>query len=83
MAGLIQGDLGHSYIQRSDVGQLVRSRLPATLLLMLGAIFFELLIGIPLGILAAARRGRVDRGIMILAFAGVSAPQFVVGLILL
>jgi len=50
---------------------------------MLGAIFFELLIGIPLGILAAARRGRVDRGIMILAFAGVSAPQFVVGLILL
>jgi peptide/nickel transport system permease protein len=83
MAGLIQGDLGHSYIQRSDVGELVRSRLPATLLLMLGAIFFELLIGIPLGILAAARRGRVDRGIMILAFAGVSAPQFVVGLILL
>ena len=59
------------------------SRLPATLLLMLAAICFELLIGIPLGLLAAARRGKADRAIMILAFAGVSTPQFVVGLLLL
>jgi peptide/nickel transport system permease protein len=80
---LVRGDLGRSYIQKSDVAELIRSRLPATLMLMLGAIFFELLIGIPLGILAAARGGKIDRGIMILAFAGVSAPQFVVGLILL
>ena len=62
VAHLFQGDLGRSYIQKSDVGALIRSRLPATLLLMLGAIFFELLIGIPLGILAAARRGRVRVG---------------------
>ena len=80
---LAQGDLGRSYIQKTDVGQLIMSRLPATLLLMLGAIFFELAIGIPLGLLAAARRGRADRAIMILAFAGVSTPQFVVGLALL
>ena len=80
---LAEGDLGHSYIQKTDVGQLIMSRLPATLLLMLGAIFFELAIGIPLGILAAARRGKADRAIMILAFAGVSTPQFVVGLVLL
>jgi peptide/nickel transport system permease protein len=80
---LATGDLGHSYIQKTDVGQLIMSRLPATLLLMLAAIFFELLIGIPLGILAAARRGKADRAIMIMAFAGVSTPQFVVGLLLL
>ncbi|HZT18733.1 MAG TPA: ABC transporter permease [Dongiaceae bacterium] len=80
---LAQGDLGHSYIQKTDVGRLIMSRLPATLLLMLGAIFFELAIGIPLGILAAARRGKADRAIMILAFAGVSTPQFVLGLVLL
>ena len=80
---LAQGDLGRSYIQKTDVGQLIMSRLPATLLLMLGAIFFELAIGIPLGLLAAARRGRADRAVMILAFAGVSTPQFVVGLALL
>ena len=80
---LAKGDLGHSYIQKTDVGELIMSRLPATLLLMLAAIFFELLIGIPLGLLAAARRGKADRAIMILAFAGVSTPQFVVGLLLL
>jgi peptide/nickel transport system permease protein len=80
---LAQGDLGHSYIQKTDVGELIMSRLPATLLLMLGAIFFELAIGIPLGTFAAARRGKADRVIMIFAFAGVSTPQFVVGLVLL
>jgi peptide/nickel transport system permease protein len=51
---------------------------------MVGAIFFELLIGIPAGIYAASRRGqRADNAAMILSFVGVSAPQFVVGLLLL
>ena len=81
---LAQGDLGRSYVQKAEVSTLIRSRLPATLLLMAGAIFFELLIGLPAGIYAAARRGRTaDRGIMMLSFAGVSTPQFVVGLLLL
>jgi peptide/nickel transport system permease protein len=81
---LAQGDLGRSYVQKTQVSELVLSRLPATLLLMAGAIFFELLIGIPAGILAATRRGSpLDRWIMMASFAGVSAPQFVVGLLLL
>jgi len=81
---LAQGDLGRSYVQKTQVADLVLSRLPATLLLLVGAIFFELLIGIPAGIFAAARRGRpADRWIMMASFAGVSAPQFVVGLLLL
>ncbi len=81
---LVQGDLGRSYVQKAEVTALIESRLPATLLLMAGAIFFELLIGLPAGILAATRRGRfADRGIMVLSFAGVSTPQFVVGLLLL
>ncbi|MEX1108059.1 MAG: ABC transporter permease [Dongiaceae bacterium] len=81
---LAQGDLGRSYVQKTEVGTLIWSRLPATLLLMAGAIFFELAIGIPAGIYAATKRGRrSDRGIMIFSFAGVSAPQFVVGLLLL
>ena len=81
---LVQGDLGRSYVQKAEVSELIASRLPATLLLMAGAIFFELLIGLPAGILAATRRGKwVDKGVMIFSFAGVSAPQFVVGLLLL
>ncbi len=81
---LAQGDLGRSYVQKTEVAELVWSRLPATLLLMAGAIFFELAIGLPAGILAARKRGTAaDRGIMIVSFAGVSTPHFVVGLLLL
>jgi len=81
---LAHGDLGRSYAQKVEVGELLRSRLAATFWLMLGGIFFELLIGLPAGMLAAVgRRGRVDRSVMIGAFLGVSAPQFVVGLLLL
>ena len=84
LVNLAQGDLGRSYVQKAEITTLIQSRLPATLLLMAGAIFFELLIGLPAGILAAARRGRsADRGIMVLSFMGVSTPQFVVGLLLL
>jgi peptide/nickel transport system permease protein len=81
---LVQGDLGRSYKQKTEVNELILSRLPATLLLMLGTIFFELLIGLPAGIYAATRRGQsTDNWIMALSFAGVSVPQFVLGLLLL
>jgi peptide/nickel transport system permease protein len=81
---LVQGDMGRSYVQKTEVAELIASRLPATLLLMAGAIFFELLIGLPAGLFAATRRGGVaDRTVMILSFVGVSAPQFVVGLLML
>ena len=44
---LAVGDFGKSYARKSDVGDLIASRLPPTLLLMLGAILAELMIGIP------------------------------------
>lgn len=82
--GLAQGDMGRSYVQRTEVAELIMSRLPATLQLMAGAIFFELAIGLPLGVLAAVNRGRrTDRALMVVSFVGVSAPQFVVGILLL
>ena len=84
LGNLAKGDLGRSYLQRTEVTELIGSRLPATLLLMAGAIACELLIGLPAGIFAATRRGRpIDRGVMVLSFAGVSAPPFIVGLLLL
>jgi peptide/nickel transport system permease protein len=81
---LLTGDLGRSYAQKTEVTTLILSRLPATLQLMAGAIAVELLIGIPLGILAAAKRGRpLDRALMVASLGVVSAPQFVVGILLL
>ena len=84
LMNLLSGDLGRSYIQRSQVTELIVSRLPASLLLMLGAIACEVLIGLTMGIIAAVRRGsKTDQVLMVGSFIGVSAPQFVVGLLLL
>ena len=84
LAGLAHGDLGRSYLQRSEVSTLIAARLPATLLLMAGAIACELALGLTLGVAAALRRGTAtDQTLMIASFVGVSAPQFVVGLLLL
>jgi peptide/nickel transport system permease protein len=82
--GLLQGDLGRSYLQKTEVAELIAARLPATLLLMLGAITCELVIGLGFGMLAALRRGSmVDQALMMTSFITVSAPQFVVSLLLL
>ncbi|MDA1075039.1 MAG: ABC transporter permease [Proteobacteria bacterium] len=84
LGGLIQGDMGRSYLQKTEVASLIASRLPATLLLMAGGIACELLIGLTFGVIAAIYRGRLlDQGLMVTSFVAVSAPQFVVGLLLL
>ena len=81
---LLQGDLGRSYVQKIQVTELLLSRLPATLLLMVGAIFFELLIGLTVGIISSVKRNtNLDKILTTISFIGISAPQFVVGLILL
>lgn len=81
---LIQGDFGRSYIQKSQVGELIAARLPPTLLLMAAAICAELVFGLTMGVIAAANRRRIgDNLLMIVSFVGVSAPQFVVGILLL
>ncbi len=84
LTNLLSGDLGRSYIQRSEVTELIVSRLPASLILMVGAILCELAIGLTMGLIAAAKRGSAtDQTLMVGSFIGVSAPQFVVGLLLL
>ncbi|MGX5721507.1 ABC transporter permease [Shinella zoogloeoides] len=84
LKGLVQGDLGRSYLQKTEVASLIWSRLPASLLLMAGAIVSELVIGLTMGVVAATRRGsRTDNALMIFSFVGVSAPQFVIGILML
>ncbi len=81
---LLEGDLGRSYLQKSEVSALIASRLPATLLLIAGSIFFEILIGVTMGLFAALWRGtRADQGLMVASFVFASTPQFVMGILLL
>lgn len=84
LTDLLQGDMGRSYLQRTEVAELIASRLPATLLLMAGAITTELALGLTIGVIAALRRNSgLDNGLMIFSFVSISAPQFVVGILLL
>ncbi|GGL89715.1 glutathione ABC transporter permease [Deinococcus aerolatus] len=81
LTNLLRGDLGRSYKQQTAVRSLIASRIWPTFQLMLGAVALELLLGLPLGIWAALRRGRwPDRLVMGFAFLGAAAPQFWLGL---
>ena len=84
LSGILQGDLGRSYAQKTEVWTLIAARLPATLLLMAAGIFVEVVLGVTFGTIAAINRGSfVDRLVMTASFVGVSAPQFVAALLLL
>ncbi len=81
---VLHGDLGFSYRKQIDVATLILSRLPYTIALILGGVFVELAIGLPVGIISAVARGRwADRVGMLIALLGVSAPPFWLGLLLL
>jgi peptide/nickel transport system permease protein len=84
MGRLVQGDLGYSFRNDEPVTKTLEDRLPITASLALGAAVVWLLIGIPIGILAATKpRSLRDRGATIFALGGLSIPTFVVGLLFL
>ena len=80
----LHGDLGRSYIRREDVAGLIVNRFPATAILALAAMALSLVLGIPLGMLAAAYRDRApDNLLLVLSLGLVSIPVFWLGTILL
>jgi peptide/nickel transport system permease protein len=81
---ILHGNLGYSFYSGASVLSLIKDRLPATLSLTVGAAVLWLLIGIPIGIISAVKRGSVvDRSTMAGALAGVSFPDFWLGLVVL
>ncbi len=82
--GAIQGDLGTSVRFAQPAVPLVLERLPATLHLTGVAMAVVVLVGFPLGMLAAVKRNTlVDNGVMALAMIGQSMPTFWLGVILI
>jgi len=80
---LIKGDLGVSIGSQRPVIDALKQRLPATLELTLTSLLLSTTIGIPLGLLAATRRGRIAGLLGQLVPASlVSAPVFWVGMLL-
>lgn len=84
LGGVLQGDFGTSIRTGVPVTEAIGGRLPLTLGLILYGTLLATLIGLPLGILGAFRRGRAaDRAAVVTSVAGMSAPPFAVGLVLL
>ncbi len=81
---LLQGDMGRSWLQKTEVSTLIASRLPASLLLMCAGIGIELIIGVSLGVIAALKRNSfTDKILMMFSFIGVSSPQFIAAMLFL
>ncbi|WP_298012293.1 ABC transporter permease [uncultured Castellaniella sp.] len=79
-----QGNLGISLRTEIPVTILIAQKLPVTIQLASMAIVFSVLIGIPLGILAAVRKGtRSEFGINLFALSGMSIPNFWLGILLI
>lgn len=81
---LLHGDLGNSVMTSRPVTQDIARFFPATLELATIAIIVAVLIGVPLGVIAAWRQGsRFDHVVRIISLAGQSVPVFVLGLVCL
>jgi peptide/nickel transport system permease protein len=81
---IVHGDWGRSITTREPVAAAILQRLPATFELGLAALVWSLLVAIPLGTLAAVRRGSIiDRVAMGVSVAGVSVPNFFIGIVLI
>lgn len=77
LANVLRGDLGTSYTYGQPVTQVILSRLPATLLLMITAVAISSVIGIALGVLAARRPHSLgDVSISTLCLTGYAVPVF-------
>lgn len=84
LGGLLQGDLGRSLFGARPVRDLIAANLPATLVLTVAGMSVAMLIGIPLGILAAIKQNSIwDVSATTLGLAGVSVPAFWLGLMLI
>jgi dipeptide transport system permease protein len=81
---VFQGDLGKSFITSTPVLEEFRTLFPATMELAISAMLFAILIGLPVGVLAAVKRNSIlDHGVMGVSLVGYSMPIFWWGLLLI
>jgi peptide/nickel transport system permease protein len=84
LRNLLSGDLGHSVMTSQPVTADIAHFFPATLELATVAIIIAILLGVPLGVMAAARQGsHFDHAVRVISLAGQSIPVFVLGLLAL
>lgn len=84
LQGLFTGDMGISLYERRPVIDIFAERLPNTLILFACALGLSVVLGLPLGLLAALNRGNAaGAAIMSVAFVGYATPNFVLAIIMI
>ncbi|MEP9368739.1 ABC transporter permease [Xanthobacter sp. VNH20] len=84
VADIAQGDFGRSIRTRLPIGDMLAEKLPVTLELAVFSMLFAVVIGVPLGIVAALRRGSlIDFGASLFGLLGLSVPNFWLGIMLI
>jgi len=81
---MFSGDFGHSLYFNRPVSELILQRLPATALLVFSALFLSVLVGVPMGVIAARRpNGFFSQFVTLISLAGYAAPIFWTGIVLI
>ena len=80
MSDALHGDLGASWFTGQPVAEAITSRLAVTLSLVIGATVLTAVVSVVLGVVAATRRGWVDRVVQFLSVLGFAVPGFLVAL---
>ncbi len=84
LANAAQGEFGFSLRQGVKVSTLIAERFPATIELALVAALLALVVGVPMGVYAALRRGSfLSQVFMTISLLGVSLPTFLIGILLI
>ena len=84
LGNAVQGDFGISLRQGAKVSRLIGERFPATIELSLAAAMLALIVGVPMGVYAALRRGTfATQTMMTMSLLGVSLPTFLIGILLI
>jgi ABC-type dipeptide/oligopeptide/nickel transport system permease component len=84
VGNLLKGDLGNSFITMRPVANDLMDKFPFTLLLAFSAMIVSIVVGLAVGIISSLKpNSLLDRGTMLLALTGISAPVFWVGLLLI
>jgi peptide/nickel transport system permease protein len=80
----VRGEFGLSLRQGRKVSTLIAERLPATLELSITAALLALVVGVPMGVVAALKRGTwLSQLLMTVSLLGVSLPTFLIGILLI
>jgi peptide/nickel transport system permease protein len=80
LGNVLRGDFGESFFFKRTVAELILSRLEPTLALSISTIILAVAIAVPLGVLAAYKRGTlIDKAVMGFSVLGFSVPVFVIG----